>query len=170
LAERSIQEGQKHGFVYEDVRKAHLAFKLLSLVSSSAAGLNKDKDSELLTLIKYHERLLREPSTKDLSWQITNASTGESYFDLRTDSLLEISKRVREFLHTSNSRIQLVNQPQWFQLALLCAAKAGILQADRAAQITDHKAVMDRVARAYDNAGVRKEMYGSSTTLLTAEP
>lgn len=170
LAERSIQEGQKHGFVYEDVRKAHLAFKLLSLVSSPAAGLNKDKDSELLTLIKYHERLLREPSTKDLSWQITNASTGESYFDLRTDSLLEISKRVREFLHTSSSRIQLVNQPQWFQLALLCAAKAGILQADRAAQITDHKAVMDRVARAYDNAGVRKEMYGSSTTLLTAEP
>lgn len=170
LAERSIQEGHETTFVYQDIRKAHLTFKLLNLVSSPASGLYKDKDSELLTLIKYHERLLREPSTKDISWQITNASSGEAYFDLRTDSLLEVAKRVREFLHTSSSNIQLVNQPQWFQLALLSAAKAGILQAHPAAQITERKAVMDRVARACDNAGIRRKLYKRPMNLLIARP
>jgi hypothetical protein len=167
LAERSIQEGKDNGFVYGDIRKAHLAFKLLILVSSPASGLNKDKDSELLRLIKYHERLLREPSTKDISWEITNSSSGAAYFDLRTDSLLEVAKRVREFLHTSSASIQLVNQPQWFQLALLSAAKSGALQSDKAAQVVERKAVMDRVTRAYDNAGIRKSMYKSSTASVS---
>lgn len=162
LAERSIQEGQDETFVYDANQKAQRAFKLLTVVASPVSGVDKAKDSELLTLIKYHERLVRDPSTSEMSWQIIDGSEREFSFDLRTDPLLEIAKRVRQFLHDSNSSTHLVSQPQWFQLAVLASAKAGVLREDKAARIRDGKAVMDRVSRAYDNAGILGTMYGSS--------
>lgn len=162
LAERANQEEKSDGCGYGDIRKAQLSFKVLTITLSSSGDLNQEADAELVRLVKYHESLLREPSTSEMSWRIIGKNKGEVAFDLRTDPLLDIAKRVREFLHHSSST-QLVSQPQWFQLAILSVAKAELLRDDKAARITNGQAVMDRVSRAYNNADMAKTLYGDLT-------
>lgn len=162
LIERRSHEATGDGFGYEDVRKSQLAFKFLMLTSSPSSGIDREEDAELQRLVRYQESLLRDPSTREVSWSITGQPGKEVTFDLRTDPLLEIAKRTREFLHDSRNSSQLVDQPQWFQLAVLAAAKADILPPARAGRIINRKAVMDRVSRAYRNAGILGTMYGTA--------
>lgn len=174
LIERSKQEGKDYGFGYEDVRKSELTFKVLRVVLSPSGSVDREEDAELLRLVKYSESLLRERSTSEMSWTITGDSNGEVTFDLRTDPLLEVARRVRTFLLSSTTRSQLVDEPQWFQLAVLSAADAGILAEGKARRIKNGNALMDRVFRAYNNVEIRKtienslvdEKQGNDTTRL----
>lgn len=161
LIERSSHEADDGGFEYEDVRTSQLAFKLLMVTSSPSSGLDREEDAELQRLIRYQESLLRDLSTREMSWTIVGEPGGGISFDLGTDPLLEMAKRTREFLQDSRSSSRLVDQPQWFQLAVLAAARAGILPEPKARSIMDGKAIMSRVSRAYRNAEILETMYGA---------
>lgn len=158
LIERANQEEREDSFCYDHVRKSQLTFKVLTVTLSPGGGIDREVDAELVRLIKYSENLLREPSNSEMSWTITEGASGEFTFDLRTDPLVDVAKQVRKFLHSSTTSAQLVDEPQWFQLAMLAAADANILTGDKAGRVKGGKTVMDRVVRAYNNAEIRKTL------------
>lgn len=151
LVDRSGSDGTRD-FEDSQIRLALDTLKLFVLIAESGKYPHNRQDIGFDTLPYYHRALLRELQDGDITWTVTSLRRDHDLtYSVVNDPLPEAVKRVRELLHGSSSRY-LIAEPQWFQLATVAAADAGLIEQERKQQILHGHAVKERVLRAYDNA------------------
>ncbi len=159
LVERASSERSEDDFRPADVRTTLDTFKLFAIAADAEGCIRQPEDAALASVQRYQESMLRGAATAGMSWPITSAPTPHLAYSVAADPLPQAVRMLRQFLKDRREP-RLLGEPQWFQLAVLCAAHAGILTREKDRAVRRPGAVMDRVARAYQNAPLREDFSG----------
>lgn len=158
LVDRARKEGSRD-FNPAEVHLALDTFKLFVLAADSG-GPSRQQQADFDMLPWYHRALLREVPHGEITWTVaTGPGDRDLVYSAKEDSLPDAVRKLKELLSEPPPR-GLVMEPQWFQLATIAAAKAGLLPPRATIMVSEAGAVMERVNRAYRNALMAKQLHG----------
>jgi hypothetical protein len=163
LRRRSEEEryGLPHTFTADDHRKASDTVRLWILFNSKDRLPDGVSPRSLLfSLIRFHNHLLKNPRTANISWRIVGDDTHPSHlYSLRSDPIHEALSKVSKLVFDAHSSPNLLVEPQWLQLAAVAAADAGLLGSEWEHRDLKRPVVKARILRAYENAKLAAQIY-----------
>lgn len=160
-SEEEEREGLRQAFSVDDSRKAADTLRVLILLNSKELLPPQVPARRLVfSLVRFHNYLLKSPRTASMSWRITDDDPHHAHlYSLRYDPIYEPLSKVSSLLSDNHSRLNLIAEPQWLQLAAVAATRAGLLGPEWQHCVLERRAVKERVLRAYDNAELATQIY-----------
>ena len=153
-SQEEVRDGLPHEFSVGDHRKAADTVSILILFNSKERLPDGVSPRSLLSsLIRFHNHLLKNPRTANISWRIIGDDIHHTHlYSLCSDPIHEPLSKVSTLVFDVHSSPNLLAEPQWLQLAAVAAADAGLLGSEWEHRILRRPVVKERVLRAYENA------------------
>jgi hypothetical protein len=160
-SEEEERDGLPHAFTADDHRKASDTVRLLILLDSKERLPDHVSPRGLVfSLIRFHNHLLKNPRTANMSWRIIDDETHPSHlYSLRSDPIHEPLSKVSKLVFDVHSSPNLLAEPQWLQLAAVAAADASLLGLEWEHRNLKRPVVKARISRAYENAKLAAQIH-----------
>jgi hypothetical protein len=160
-SEEEERDGLPHAFTADDQRKASHTVRLLILLNSKERLPDHVSPRSLVfSLILFHNHLLKNQRTANISWRIVDDETHPSHlYSLRSDPIHEPLSKVSKLVFDVHASPNLLAEPQWLQLAAVAATDAGLLGSEWENRNLKRPVVKARILRAYENAKLAAQIH-----------